>query len=171
MEEITFFIEPDKIGWVYPTTIDKIEGVIRLLPKEDTEGLIGVGLVQSTKKNDYLDGSYTFSPKPTIRIYSYRADYKYKLPPSTKYKHVQHYFKTEISYGMTFECVGSRLVCCWDPKDLELFILRHLLLHEVGHHVFHLNRLQKNIIKFPDTRISEQFAEAYALKLSNLLFR
>ena len=170
MSQIKYFSEPDKVGWEYPASIIQIEKVILSLPSSDTDGIYAIGLVQSTRKQSSVDGRYFHTPQPTIHIYSYRSDYRFKLASNTKMKHVLNYLNVEIKYGMRLQQEGSRLVCCWDPLDLELFVLKHVLLHEVGHHVFYQNRSGNHLTKYPGRTVSEQFAEAYAVKMGATIF-
>jgi hypothetical protein len=51
---------------------------------------------------------------------------------------------------------GVRYVC-WHPQDLKNYVLRHLLLHEIGHHVAWLRGCSTVA-----TRREEEFAESYA---------
>ncbi len=70
----------------------------------------------------------------------------------------------ELQFGMTVERHGSRYTCAWSADNLRRFILEHVLLHEVGHHVYHLQRRERGLPYHPNTVESEQFAEAYACR-------
>jgi len=88
----------------------------------------------------------------------------YKLPPFVKYKHIMDDLKVELQYGMQIEQIGSRWICKWTREKLRTFILDHVLLHEIGHHVYHERRSKQGHPYVPFTQASEQFAENYALR-------
>ena len=68
------------------------------------------------------------------------------------------------SLGMQVEKVGGRWYCRWSAEDLRLFMLEHVLIHEVGHHVQCTQRQRQGVDPWPSRRVSEQFAEAYACR-------
>ena len=154
--------------WKFPTTIENVRKVVESLPTEDVEGLYSVGLVQSDRATRHRNGVYYFQPKPDIKLYTYPFDLRYKQPATVKLKHVELHQRVEIEFGMKIRLEGSRLICAWESAELERFILFHVLLHEVGHYVFH-SHWELNGLKRVTNRVSsEQFAEAYALRMHPL---
>lgn len=128
-------------------------------------GLYSVGLVQSDRATSHRNGVYYSQPKPVIKLYTYPFDLRYKQPSEVKKKHIELYQKVELEFGMKILLEGSRLICAWESAELERFILFHVLLHEVGHHVFHSNRERNGLKGVTNCVSSEQFAEAYALRM------
>jgi hypothetical protein len=49
----------------------------------------------------------------------------------------------EMEYGMRIEQRGSRWYSVWSFETLRRFVLEHVLLHEIGHHVFHRDRAER----------------------------
>ena len=161
---IHFFEEPCLGAWVYPCSLADVSDRLARLPIEDIAGLGAVGLFPETRKhNTRCNGTYFYGKRPTIHLYSVPYSLQFKMPPSTKRKDIETYEWVELSYGMKFEQKGSRFFCQWSAADLRRFIVEHVLLHEVGHHVYHRWRQQLGYDYKPLTTESEQFAEAYAL--------
>ena len=161
-----FFEQPCPVGWVYPCALEDVSNRLAQLPAEDVAGLWAVGLVSATRKRNRYNGTYFYGNRPTIHLYSVPYSLQFKMPPSTKRKDIETYEWVELSYGMKFEQQGSRIFCQWSAADLRHFIVEHVLLHEVGHHVYHRRRQQLGYDYKPWTTESEQFAEAYALRHS-----
>ncbi len=165
LEKLSFFEQPICDGWIYPCTLEEIKQTLVHLPLGDLEGLWAVGLAASTRKDHNANGRYLFAKKPMISLYSFPASYSFKLFPHTKRHDIERLMPLELAHGMTYLQVGSRFVCRWQPKDLQRFILHHVLLHEVGHHVYHWQRQQQGLALRTHTVESEQFAEAYAIRM------
>jgi hypothetical protein len=70
----------------------------------------------------------------------------------------------ELAFGMRVEQIGRRWVCRWSADDLLRFILEHVLIHEVGHHVDWRERTRAGFTRVPSLAAREQFAEDYALR-------
>ena len=157
------FEQPCPAGWVYPCSLDDINHRLARLPAEDTAGLWAVGLVPSTRNNCKANARYAFGERPTIRIYSYPDTLQFKLLPHTKRGDIERGLSTESEYGMKVERQGSRFLCTWAAANLRIFIVEHVLLHEVGHHVYHRRRQRQGYPYRPCKTESEQFAETYAL--------
>jgi hypothetical protein len=144
--------------------LEDIRSQLSQLPVADLQGLWAVGLVASTRKDNKANGRYLWGAKPVIHLYSYPATYSFKLPAHTKHSDIERGFAVELQYGMQVEQVGSRYVCRWQAQALRRFVMEHVLMHEIGHHVYHWRRYQQGLVFRPYTRESEQFAEAYALR-------
>lgn len=163
--EIRFFSEPLPAGWVYPCTLEDIRAQLSRLPPEDLRGLHAVGLVPSTRRDQPANARYCYSPHPVIRLYSFLADLRYKLPARTRGGDIESGLAVELEYGLQVEQVGSRYTVRWEARHLRRFILEHVLPHEVGHHVYHTRRQVAGYVFRPGTVESEQFAEAYARRI------
>jgi len=161
---IRLFEEPIPTGWVYPCSLEDIQDRLTHLPETDLMGLWAVGLAVATRRDCWANGRYRFSERPTIRLYAYLASYAYKQPPQTKRADVEVGLAVERGFGMVVERVGGRYLCRWNAADLKRFMLEHVLLHEVGHHVYHWRRKQQDHEFRPSWRESEQLAESYALR-------
>jgi hypothetical protein len=149
---------------VYPCTVADIEEHLVTIPESDLVDLQSISLVPSTRKNCNANGRYFYGMNCRICLYSYPASLSYKLLPHTKRSDVERGWAVELSYGMRVEPQGSRWVCSWNQEDLRRFIVKHVLLHEIGHHVYDQQRRLAGLVHQPRTRESEQFAEAYAFR-------
>ncbi|MBV9849207.1 MAG: hypothetical protein JO250_05915 [Armatimonadetes bacterium] len=163
--EVSVFERPLPAGWVYPCSTADIAQRLSLLPARDLEGLWAVGLVPATRKDCWANGRYFPGERPTIHLYSFRDTLSYRQPPHTRRADVERGLAVELAYGMHVEQTGGRFLCRWDADSLRRFILGHVLLHEVGHHVYQRQRQQQDPPLLLRTRASEQFAEDYALRL------
>jgi hypothetical protein len=160
------FERPCPAGWVYPCSLEDISERLSRLPEQDVAGLWSVGLVPSTRKDCGANGRYFFGERPTIHLLSYLDTLRVKQLPNTKPGHIERGFVIERQYGMGIEAIGTRYVCVWSPEDLRRFMVEHVLLHEVGHHIYHRDRRLQGYRYNPRTTESEQFAEAYAVRHS-----
>lgn len=151
-------------GWVYPCSLEDISNRLLHLPEADLIGLWAVGLAAATRRDCWANGRYRFSARPAIRLYSYPVTYAYRLPPHTKRADIETGLAVEREFGMCVEQVGRRYTCRWNAADLKGFTLEHVLLHEVGHHVYHWRRKQQGHEFRPSWREAEQLAESYALR-------
>ncbi len=163
---VYLFQRPCPPGWIYPCSLADIECSLAEIPEQDLKGLWAVGLVPSTRKDCYANGQYLFGDKPVIHLFSYPEMLSFKQPPHIKPGQIAHGLAVELAYGMRVEQVGSRFVCVWEKETLQSFIVDHVLVHEIGHHVYHRRRRQQGYSYCPNRTESEQFAEAYALRLS-----
>jgi hypothetical protein len=161
---VLIFERPLPSGWIYPCRVEDIRQQCEALPKEDLEGLWAIGLIPSTNKERSANGRYVRDDKPTVSLYSYPATLTYKQPAYVKQKHILQYLTVELEFGMRIEPMGSRWLCKWTGEDLRRFIVGHVLLHEIGHHVYHEQRARQGYAYLPRTQASEQFAEDYALR-------
>jgi len=156
--------EPIQAGWVYPCSLGDIQDRLTRLPEADLRGLWAVGSAAATRRDCWANGRYRFSEQPTIRLYSHPATYIHRQPPQTKRAHIDVGLAVEQDFGMLVDRVGARYVCRWTAADLRRFTLEHVLLHEVGHHVYHWRRKEQGHAFRPSLRESEQSAESYALR-------
>lgn len=149
---------------VYPCTTEDIRQRLTRIPTIDLEGLWAVGLISSTRKDNNSNGRYIPGRKPVIHLLSYPETLAYKLFPHTKYSEIESGLAVELKFGMRVEQIGSRWMCTWDKESLRQFTLEHVLLHELGHHVYYRQRIRTGVSSFPAYHVGEQFAEAYALR-------
>jgi hypothetical protein len=149
---------------VYPCTVEELQTQLTRFSRADLVGLSSVGLTPQTNQDRLTNARYFFGQEGRIVIYSYPFDLTVKLPTSIRRAHITQGFSTELSFGMKVESVGARQICRWDDDDLRRFILEHVLPHEIGHHVYHRQRMERGYEFQPGTAASEQFAESYALR-------
>ncbi len=161
---VPVFERPLTPGWVYPCTVKDINEQLSLIPSCELDGLAAVGLVPATRKDCRADGRYFFRDKPQVHLYSYPASLTYRQAAQTKRHETERGLAVEIAFGMCVEKQGSRWVCHWEADHLREFTLRHVLLHEIGHHVYWMERRRNGHKTLPRTAASEQFAEDYALR-------
>lgn len=64
-----------------------------------------------------------------------------------------------LRFGAWIEREDDVRYVCWEPNDLRDYVLKHLLLHEIGHHVALLRGFGYAVAA---TRREEEFAESYA---------
>jgi hypothetical protein len=161
---VHFFERPCPAGWVYPCTLEDIVQRLAQLPEEDLEGLWAVGLAPATRKDGETDGRYYFGQQPTIHLFSYPNTLRFKLRAHTRQGDIERGLAIQRQYGMEVEREGSRYVCVWTAENLRRFMVEHVLLHEVGHHVCFWQRKQQGLPYYPNLPGAEQFAEDYALR-------
>lgn len=167
MTAIHFFERECPAGWMYSCSLDDIRDCLARLPEQDLEGLWAVGLMPATRKDNNAYGRYYFGTRPTIHLFSYPANLRFKLRAHTRRGEIDSVLAVDQQYGMRVEREGSRFVCAWSADDLCRFVVEHVLLHEVGHHVYFWGRRQQGYAYRPHTVEAEQFAEAYALRRHN----
>jgi hypothetical protein len=161
------FERPCPAGWVYPCSLEDISERLSRLPEQDLAGLWSVGLVPSTRKDCGANGRYCYTgERPEINLFSYPDSLRFKLMAHTRLGEIHRCLAVERQYGMGIEAIGTRYVCVWSPEDLRRFMVEHVLLHEVGHHIYHRDRRLQEYRYNPRTTESEQFAEAYAVRHS-----
>ena len=152
-------------GQVYPCSLGDLEVELLRLATDDLQGLLSVGLVPGTAKDSKANARYFYSPRPKIELYSFPAPLSIRLQRHLNPGQVSELYRLEREFGMETLQQGSRWVGRWQAADLRRFILEHVLLHEIGHHVYHMGRRRSGLVHRPFTRESEQFAEAFALRL------
>jgi hypothetical protein len=165
-DAIHLFEKPLAQGWVYPCTLDDIRQRLAKLPEQDLVGLWAIGLVPSTRKQSESDGRYYFQKRPEINLYSYTDTLTFKLAPFTKRRDIDQVLRVQLHFGMQVEQLGSRYMCVWSKSTLRDFIIDHVLLHEVGHHVFFWSRMKQGLAYTPAVAGAESFADDYAIRNS-----
>lgn len=163
---LPLFERPLPSGWVYPCTLDDIRQQLTLVPEQDTEGLLVVGLVQPKREDRRYHGTYWYrswrTKTPVIHLYAWPASLSFKTRRHYSVGEAAQCFAVELSYGIRMERVGGRLFCRWEPECLRRYVAEHVLLHEIGHHVQRRQRLRVGFSAFPGHAASEQFADDYA---------
>ena len=162
--KIRFFERPCPDGHIYPCSLEDMKRQLSLLPAEDLTGLWAAGLVPSTRKDGESDGRYYFVPRPVIHLFSYPESLHFKLRAGTRPSEIERGLAVQLKYGMEIKREGSRYTCVWTTASLRRFLLEHVLLHEVGHHVFFLRRKQQGYPYTPCIAGAEPFAENYAVR-------
>jgi hypothetical protein len=165
-EGIKIFEQPALPGWVYPCTLDDIREVLSLVPASEIVGLKAAGLAPSTKKDWNANGRY-YGQRQTIVLYSFRKDLVIRYEPNAKEGRLRDWCHRELRFGMTLERDGARWKGVWTAENLRRFILHHVLLHELGHHVYFRDR--DRFQEPPTWVVREQYAEDYAVRMRRLL--
>jgi hypothetical protein len=168
-EHIRLFERPVLPGWMYPCTLDQIREQLARVPAADLVGLSAVGLVPATRKDCSAYAYHHWDGMSVIHICSQPESLSWKLYPHAKWGHIEHYFAVELGFGMEVERTGSRWRVRWHSEDLRRYILEHVLLHEIGHHVQKMQRLSEGLRSRLPVVVREQFAEAYAWRLRRSL--
>lgn len=155
---MTIFERPLPDGRVYPCVVADIREGLASVPQADLDGLWAVGLAPGRRKIHFAYATYYHPPKPVIHIYAYAEPYSFRLTPHTRPHHIERWYRHDLSYGLRVERVGCRYVAHWDRENLRRYIVEHVLLHEIGHHVF-----RKRFGYHPGSA-SEQYADDYAIR-------
>lgn len=158
------FERPHPPGWVYPCTVEDLRDHLERFPEERLQGLKAVGLVPATRKDCHAHARYRFGKANVIHIYSHAVPLAYKLSPGTRRHHIEQHLCVELEFGMAIQRSGSRWLTSWEPECLRAYLLEHVLAHEIGHHVCHLQRRRAGLRSCPGRHCCEQFAEAYAVR-------
>lgn len=151
-------------GNIYPCTLSDISQVLDRLPSKYLEELNGVGFTPSSRYHKNANAIYDYKSH-TIIIYPYPSSLRYKQPRHISFSDAINCMHIEIAFGMRVEKHGARVECVWEADNLKRFILCHVLLHELGHHVYYLQRKNDGYRYEPITHVHEQFAEDFALRL------
>jgi hypothetical protein len=166
---VHLFERPCHSGYVYPCSLEDITLCLSCLPEQDLDGIWAVGLVPATRKDGETDGRYYFGAQPTVHLFSYPDTLRFKLRAHTTIGDIERGLAVQRQYGMEVERQESRYVCVWSLEHLRRFVVEHVLLHEVGHHVFFWQRQQQGYPYCPNVAGAEQFAEEYALRWQYLM--
>jgi hypothetical protein len=163
---LPLFEHPLADGWVYPCTCADIRQQLALVPEQDTEGLLAVGLAAPKREDRRYYGTYWYwswrIKTPVIHLYAWPASLSFKTRRHYSVGEAAQCFAVELSYGMQAERAGCRLLCRWETDCLRRYVAEHVLLHEIGHHVQRRQRLRVGFSAFPGHTASEQFADDYA---------
>lgn len=164
---IRYFEEPLVPGWVYPCTLDEMKDVLSRLPEADLEGLAAVGLHASTKKRWAANAQYDYRKAGSrITLWSIQDTFRYRLDPNIKRGPLTRFLVREMEFGARLVEAGARFEVVWGLEEYRDFMLYHVLLHEVGHHVHFSHQARAG---HKTGRLShnfkEQFAEAYACRI------
>lgn len=163
-DSVRFYEEPLQGGCLYPCTHIGIKEILSRLPAEDVAGLVSIGLVHG-KQKDSANARYFFEPEPKIEIYSYPDSLSYRIGRRHSKPELERYYGVELSFGMSLLNRDGVWNAYWNQEDLERFVLQHVLLHEVGHHVYRWQVLSSWNRHKPNRDASERYAEDYARRM------
>lgn len=144
---IKFLVDKLSAGYIHPCSVQDIKKKLMELPVEHLSGIRRVRL--SCQKNAGADASYF---EGTIKIYAVPEDMKF----------VYHFRPPEVmqreysKFGARWEKLGDCWYCYWRLENFKKFILDHVLLHELGHHVDAFHAMRQSAGR-------ERFAETYAI--------
>jgi len=168
---IELFEVPLQAGWTYPCSLDDIGEVLARIDRADLVGLAKVGLGPSTRKRNSTNGRYVYEPGgSSITLYSFADNLEYSYRNGRRIEQLRQWYYRELMYGMQLDVEGGRVRLKWSAEDLRLFISRHVLLHEVGHHVHQMSRVRRGLAPADASNFSEQLAEHYACRMTAMLF-
>jgi hypothetical protein len=162
MADIHYFEGPALVGHRYPCSLEDVRLSLEVLPKKDLEGLAQIGLVAAERKDGWANGRYEVTPRPRILLFSVPEDLSYELKLSVG--QLKLHQRDALEFGMRCESAGRWTQCSWDHHALRAFFLYHVLLHEVGHHVYryHMRHSYEDV---PINAHSERFADDYARRI------
>ena|SRR5688572_5463291 len=125
------------------------------------EGLEGVVL---TAGGERADGLYRFYPRDrtgSIEIPAWEGD----LWTVFTLEYFEEHRALFERLAVTFEPKDDGIECRFTPAQAKAFLLLHVFLHELGHHV---DRMQSK--RQDASRRGESFAEQYANTVSSLIW-
>jgi hypothetical protein len=112
-------------GWQYPCTDQELEAALRGLPRPWTARLRSVRL--------------TFHPEWDAHARTDRAriEISYVVDETLRaWGEICEDHPEELQFGARLESSGGARQLVWpDHEALRIYILRHILIHELGHHV------------------------------------
>ena len=112
-------------GWQYPCTNEELEAALRSLPPAWTARLRSVRLTFHPEWD-----AYARTDRARIEI-SYIVDAALRAPGD-----VPDDTPEELQFGARLVREGGQRRLMWpDREALRVYILRHILIHELGHHV------------------------------------
>ncbi len=159
---------PEGSGHRYPCTVRDIRARLAAVPEYDLEGIWAIGLAPPTRRKCRAYGTYySWMPpigKPVILLYSWRSSFKFKLRYRDDPGYIERNLSVELEYGMKIEHDGGKAICCWPDGALRQYIVNHVLVHEIGHHVQYEQRWRAGSDRWLPRRLCEQFAEDYAIR-------
>ena len=141
-------------GRFHPVTPQEVMHAVEALPPGDTEELHTILLCDARRDRH---ASYNSG---RIKLF-YPVDEQNRV----RLKRYEGWGEVRRFGAKVHQDKGERYLC-WDPLDLKSYVLGHLLLHEIGHHVAWLNGLAGISAA---TRREEDFAENYAYSYSEQL--
>jgi hypothetical protein len=142
---VRLFREALPDGWQYPCTGEELAAQLRELPAAWTARLRSVRLTFHPEW-----GFHARTDRSRIEI-NYVVDAALRAPTPIVEEALE-----ELTFGARFETIaGTRCLVWRDRESLRTYILGHILIHELGHHVTP-----------PGMRImeEEEWAEAFAFR-------
>ena len=166
---------PEEPGLRYPCAIADIREALALVPEYDLEGLWAIGLAPPPPDRRNAYGIYCrFMPpmaEPVIVLHAYRSPRKFTLRRSDP-GYYKRRFLPELQFGMRILRRHGAAICAWSDEALRQFIARHVLIHEIGHHVQYQERWRSGAeSRCLPRRQREKFAEDYAIRFNRELSR
>lgn len=153
----------------YPCAIEDLRRQLARVPEYDLEGLWAIGLAPADRSHRYHYATcFRWKwriGKPVIEIYSTKGASQFMLRGRIDSGSIQRRLRVELRFGLEVERCGSYVLCRWPAEAERRYIIEHVLLHEIGHHVLDQQRWRARLrYHFPD-HAHEQFADDYALRL------
>jgi len=157
----------------YPCTVEDIRGQLARVPEYEIEGLWAIGLFPQPRGRARAYGTYYrwFPPigKPVILIHPAQDPWTFTLRRHGSAGYTKDHRAVERRYGLQTERSGSSVVCHWPADGGRRFVVQHVLLHEIGHHVQYQERWRAGLTPGLPAHIMEQFAEDYALRFHRVI--
>lgn len=170
---------PEGCGHAYPCSVADIRRQLARVPEYDLEGIWAIGLMPGLGEDGSAYGVYyaRYSPMngPVIRLnsrfVSSAKGYQFRMNGRWNPGHYEQRFFVEQSYGMEIVQVEGKIWFRWPADCLRRFMVEHVLLHEIGHHVEYRRRWRARLRWDLGRRLKEQFAEDYAIRFNRELAR
>lgn len=151
--QIKFLADRLPDGFMYPCNVSDIKKILSELPTEHLSGIKRIRL--SAQKMTSADASYCDG---TISIYAVPKDLKFIYSEKPPDSILREYGR----FGARWEMLGNNWYCYWKSEGYKKYILEHVLIHEIGHHIDDYLSMRRSYGK-------EKFAEQYALDIENKL--
>jgi hypothetical protein len=152
----------------YPCTLDDIRAHLAEVPEYDLVGIWAIGLAPCDPSCRHVYASYYrwygYRYKPVIFLYSVYGSFDRNLGIRADAGYIKRHFGVDCRFGMKIEDRGGRLWRRWPPECLRRYMVDHVLLHEIGHHVQYEQRWREGQRRWLPSHVKEQFAEDYAIR-------
>ena len=170
-KELTFFVEPTRLGWFYPCTVDDICCALSQLPSEHIATFDMVVMRQPTRKQRVLSavwGRAVFEfDAPNCSgaavVLEAQTDEPLAWPVSLSPERVRELDRLRAD-GHQIHKSTRNIVISTTPDSLRNTVLCRTLLHEVGHHVDHSQRSAEEWQDRTPTE-RENYAHRYAAEM------
>jgi hypothetical protein len=122
---VELIVEALPTGWQHPCTTAELAATLRELPAAWTARLTSIRL---TYRPDW--GAHARTDRARIEI-SYIVDAALRAPGP-----IMGEAPEELQFGARIEGSGRARHFVWpDMETVRVYVLRHILIHELGHHV------------------------------------
>jgi hypothetical protein len=161
---------PQGTGHRYPCTLADVRAQLARVPEYDLVDIFAIGLTPSTRKDNGAYGTYNRWKyphyKPVIMLHSMEPGSALWLGGQRDWTSLRARFGVEHGSVMPYVACGNRSADSCSTEVLRRYIVEHVLLHEIGHHVQYQERWRAGYSRYLPKHVKEQFAEDYAVRFN-----